>query len=157
MVQPSLSMENVTTTLSATEKHNTLFFSNLSEDTSSVMDSTSSDGFTMKLFTSLTELIPNFSILLQTKTDQFSKVSSTVTTKGSIHWNLWFQYVIIHLYSSKVLSNLLFYVVYFSGKQTEGNNGNISNKPSYENVAGCLVALLSLAGSMSFTVQSMMI
>ena len=85
MVQPNHSMENVTATLSATEKHNNSFFSNLSEDTSSVMDSTSSDGFTMKFFTSATEMIPNFSILLQTKTDQFSNASSIITTKGSIH------------------------------------------------------------------------
>ena len=85
MVQPSLSMENVTTTSSATEKHNTLFFSNLSEDTSSVMDSTSSDGFTMKFFTSATEMIPNFSILLQTKTDQFSKASSIKLKKHFSH------------------------------------------------------------------------
>ena len=85
MVQPNPSIENVTTTLSATEKHNTLFFSNLSEDTSSVMDLTSSDGFTIKFFTSATEMIPNFSILLQTKTDQFSNASSIITTKGSIH------------------------------------------------------------------------
>ena len=58
MVQPSHSMENVTATLSATEIHYTSVFYNLSEDTSSVMDSTLSDGLSMKFSTSTTSFYP---------------------------------------------------------------------------------------------------
>ena len=54
---------------------------------------------------------------------------------------------------------ILFYAVYFSGKRkdTKGNTGNVANEPSDETIAGCLIALLSLAGSVRSAVQSMMI
>ena len=50
---------------------------------------------------------------------------------------------------SKVSYNFLSIFCYFSGKQTEENDGNVTNEPSNENIAGCLIALLSLAGIMS--------
>ena len=48
----------------------------------------------------------------------------------------------------KVSYNLLSIFCYFSGKQTEENYENAANEPRNENIAGCLIALLSLAGSM---------
>lgn len=98
-VQPTSGMKSVTTTLSATEKPIASIVSNLSEDTTSVMDSISSDG----LSTNTTKMIP---------------ISSIITTKGK-------------------------------RKQTKGSTGNVAKEPSDETIAGCLIALLSLAGSVS--------
>ena len=75
-VQLTFDMENVTTTFTTTEIHKTSFSTNLSAETTSVMDPTS------------TEMVSTISNLLETKTDQFSKPSSIITTKGSFHWNL---------------------------------------------------------------------
>ena len=71
-------------------------FSNPGKDTTSVRDSTSRDGFTIISSTSTTEMIPTFSNLLENKTDPFSKPLSVTATKGSIHRNLWFQFVITY-------------------------------------------------------------
>ena len=75
-VQLTFGMENVTTTSKTTEIHNTSFSTNLSEETTTVMDPTSP------------EMVSIFSNLLETKTDQFSKPSSIITTKGFFLWNL---------------------------------------------------------------------
>ena len=75
-VRLTFDMENLTTTFTTTEIHNTSFSTNLSEKTTSVMDPTS------------TEMVSTFSNLLETKTDQFSKPSSIITTKGAFPWTL---------------------------------------------------------------------
>ena len=75
-VQLTFGMENVTTTSKTTEIHKTSFSTNLSEETTTVMDPISP------------EMVSIFSNLLETKTDQFSKPSSIITTKGFFHRNL---------------------------------------------------------------------
>ena len=75
-VQLTFDMENVTTTFTTAEIHNTSFSVDLSEETTSVMDPTS------------TEMVSTFSNLLETKTDQFSKPSTIITTNGAFLWNI---------------------------------------------------------------------